>query len=384
MRLRTGVLIASLVFLAVAATHSQAQPQSSGASVACNQDVFYVSQSLLLVGTADGRLFKATDTGWHELSQPNPGTQLAVAPDGVIYSYSVFSHQTYRSLDGGETWQFMGQFPYEQNQDGVRLSASPISETIFIGMGNFVSYYRGIFKSLDAGMTWRQVLSETEAGLVSYSPAFAQDGTAFSALTGYHAFVGIRKTIDYGDTWQPAENGICLGGCGIQSSRWVAISPQYSQDQTAFTAGSDGLYRTLTGGSSWTKINTIPFHGLTLSPLYANDHKLLASHFDLGVYLSRDSGQSVDQIWNGYVEGWGIRQQGPFGSTVATHGMSGPYRSYLPLISHEPTALEFWMIRPNALFGACYLYRSRDEGATWEEVPVFEATQWSYLPVVSH
>ncbi|CAG0964013.1 hypothetical protein ANRL3_01068 [Anaerolineae bacterium] len=384
MRLQMGALVGSVILLAVLATRSQAETLSSGTPVMCNQDALYVGQNLVLVGRADGRLFKATDTGWRDLSVPASWDQLAVVPDGETYHYNSTSDQIQRSTDSGETWQIMGQFPYALNYDGTKLSASPISGTIFIGMGTYVSQYRGIFKSIDAGVTWSQVLSEDEAGPVSYSPTFAQDGTAFSALTAYHAFVGVRKTTDYGDTWQPAENGLCSGCGGIGIPDWVAVSPQYSQDHTAFTASVDGLYLTTNGGSNWTKIKSTTFWGLVFSPMYASDRKLLVGGYDLGLYLSRNSGQSFAQIWNGYVGAWGVRQQGPYGSTTTAPAPSGPYRFYLPLLSHESTALEFWMIRPTSAFGDCYLYRSRDEGATWEEVPVLEATHWSYLPVTSH
>jgi hypothetical protein len=386
MRLRTGVLVGSVILLAVVAIHGRAEPLSSSASVACSQGVFYVGQSLVLACRPDGRLFKATDTGWHELSQSISGTQLTVAPDGVIYSYSVFTHQTHRSFDGGETWQLMGQFPYAQNQDGVSLSASPISGTVFIGMGTFVSQYRGIFKSIDAGVTWSQVLSTDEAGPVSYSPTFAQDGTAFAPLADYHYSAGIWKTTDWGDTWAPVNNGLYTGG-SMSGHLWVAVSPQFPQDQTAFTSDDTGFYKTIDGGQTWFKIaNLVLSDPVALSPNYSRDQTLLIGDGDYSLFLSQDGGLSQKEIWSGRVWAWGIRLQGSFGTSTVPPAPppSAPYQVYLPLVNHNADALEFWAVAPKGQPIQCYLYRSRDYGATWEEVAVFEASHWAYLPVVSH
>ena len=129
------------------------------------------------------------------------------------------------------------------------------------------------------------------------------------------------------------------------------------------------------------KINGTVFWSAAFSPLYATDHKLLVGREDTGLFLSRNGGQSFEQVLSGYVGAWGVRQQGPFESMTAAPVPSGPYRVYLPLVSHESTALEFWVIRPTGLFGDCYLYRSRDEGVTWKEIPVLEASNWIYLPI---
>lgn len=346
----------------------------------------YFGQDLVLIARYGGELFKATNEGWQALSPPAGWSDVQVTPDGTIYLYGSYTHEIHRSTDGGETWVLTGKVPFTAGEGMNHLFASPVPDLLFLGVWDtpFFPLYKGVYKSTDAGATWKRVLEGGNGRGVDFSPDFAQDGTAFAALDEYHASVGIWKTTDWGETWFPVHNGLHIGGC-VYSYQWVTVSPQFPQDQTAFTADETGLYKTTNGGESWFKIgSSTPPTSVVFSPNYIHDQILLAGHISLGLYLSHDGGQSWQYLWKGGVYDTGIRRLGPYGPPPPSPPPPGPYRVYLPLVGHNAGALEFWFAGQTEYFSDCYLYRSRDDGATWEQLAVFEASHWLYLPLVNH
>lgn len=381
---RIGFSVCALAVLTVALPTSSAQLPASPTASNSVRSVYVFGQDLVLATTVDS-LYKATSNGWHRLNSPGGWWyQVSATPDGVIYLYDFYSSgQIYRSLDAGETWQTTGVLLPESN-DYPELSASPISGTLFVGRGSFVSQHWGVYKSIDSGLTWRQVISQPYGygTAVTYSPDFAEDGTAFVALNFYHGSYGIYKSVDWGETWFPINTGLSL--YAFEGFFSVAVSPQYRTDHTAFCTGNGQLYKTVDGGLHW---SALPIAGqydiwttIRLSPNYAHDQTLLIGSYSEGVWLSRDGGQTAQRLFSGAVDSWGVRQQGQFGSVVPGQ-LPLPYRTYLPLISHYSAALEMWVVKDEDLSTA-YLYRSRDYGVTWEEIPVLEASHWFYLPAV--
>ena len=375
-----GFVASVLIVLMVGLPGSSAQLPALPAASNTVGSVHVFGQNLILATTSDG-LYKATATGWHRLTLPT-WTQIDVSPDGIIYLYDLYGGLIHRSFDDGETWQQTGAFPYDTS-DQVSLSVSPISGTLFIGLGTWVSRRWGVFKSTDSGLTWRQVISQPYGygTAVTYSPNFAQDGTAFVALNIYHGNAGIWKSIDWGETWSELNTG--SSSLGYLSE--VVVSPQYSSDQTAFCTNFGQVYKTTDGGEHWTQLSVdVLFNDrviVTLSPDYAHDQTLLIGGYYEGLSISRDGGLTFQRLFDTAVHYWGIRRQGVLGPTVV-EPVSWPYRSYLPLISNALWALELWTVKSPQLFENGYLYRSRDYGATWEETSVFEASNWLYLPVL--
>jgi len=342
------------------------------------------AHNFMLTTTQDNSLFKGTDRGWEKLSPPTTG-DIEVDPKDTIYLLRHYQSDVraplYRSTDGGETWSRQGEGWFD------KIDPSPKPDWVCAASG-YNDARGGIYRSTDGGVTGKQV-SFWRATSLSFSPAFAEDGIAFAIALG-----SIVKTNTAGETWfgmSPSqEQKVVKEGNSTKDAMrpqrpwdfgWVVVSSQFPQDHTVFAGGGfKGTYKTTDGGDTWFKVPDT--WAPAFSPHYATDHTLLAGGD--GIYLSRDGGLTWQRIGSGNVYAVGIREQGPFGSPAVTPSPPpGPHFLYVPFLGRASGALEFWVVRAPQEGGNCYLYRSRDEGATWQEVSVFEAAHWQYLPWVS-
>lgn len=356
------------------------------AAVSCASAWFHFGQDLVLACDSTGQLYRASDTNWQAITAPLQSAAVTVAPDDTVYLYS---QTLWRSTDKGHSWELVGQpSPYFFD-----VFPSPVSGTLFLTVRNIPAAaapgadpWWGILKSTNGGLTWTQVLTDGSGQYISISPGFASDGTAFASPGYYHGALGIWKTTDGGDTWVPVNNGLQTGVQCLGPHPWVVVSPQFSQDQTAFTSDCTGLFKTTNGGQSWVKVNDIaPYTAPALSPNYRSDQILVADDRWSGLWLSHDGGQTFAQVRSDTVYASGIRYQLPFepAGVTTTPPISAAWQVYVPAIYATPD-LEFWAVAKNAPSSTpCYLYRSRDYGQTWQEVPVLEATSWAYLPVMN-
>lgn len=337
---------------------------------------FVFSQGLVLVTAIEGEsygVYRATDEGWHEIFPPS-FSEMKATPDGTIYIYN--SDSLYRSTDSGETWDLKGKPPYPS------VFPSPMLDVVFsVAAAGTIGEWASIYKSTDGGKTWNTVLmvNNARAKWVAFSPSFTEDGTAFAALDAYHASVGIWKTEDWGETWVKKSNGLFYG-YNYWGHLWVAVSPQYSQDQTVFTADASGIYKTTNGGESWFRVADFYMHRVALSPRYIEDQTILATD-TYKLVLSQDGGETWELLLDSSPSAVGIRIPEPFESPAPPGPPAGPHMLYFPLVGHEmrDTMLEFWLVDGTYSSGY-FLYRSYDLGTTWEEMFVYEPTHWYYFP----
>ena len=153
----------------------------------------------------------------------------------------------------------------------------------------FAACASGLYRSADGGHSWRRLPASSErvTTAVAVSPAFAEDRSVFAAVKG-----GILRSSNGGDTWFttafPApppvfsalvvspgfeRDGMLLAATledGVFSSedrggRWgawnfglfdlnalcLALSPEWTEDETAYVGTETGLYRSTNGGRAW-------------------------------------------------------------------------------------------------------------------------------------
>jgi len=357
------------------------------------RDDHYFSQDLVLINAYDGN-YRATNDGWERLNSPGGGWH-SVSLGGLIYLHSHATTEIHRSLDGGETWTLMSTFPFTDTSAVECLSASPMTNTLFMVVGYVFPEdpgpVRGIYKSTDGGVGWRKVFDGVGHGSrwIIFSPNFAQDGIAFVEFGTYKTTFGVWKTEDWGETWFHCDD---LPSGGSFTGHVLSISPQFAQDQTVFAVSDHALYKSTDGGTLWfaggNPSGYLP-NKIAVSPNYIHDQTLFTGDYDEGLFLSKDGGESWQPIdFDVSSRHVGIRLVAPFRPWPALPppASPGPYRVYFPYVSvYRPEQFEFWVVTNTSLDDlVTHLYRSRDLGATWEEVAVFEASHWLYLPFVAH
>ncbi len=237
------------------------------------------------MGTTGGGLWKTADAGqrWENISDgffelgsvgavavstSNPNIVFCGmgehAPRGVMTSYG---DGVYKSTDAGKTWKKMG---LENTQHISRIVVHPTNPDVLWVAAQGALYgptkERGIYKSTDGGLTWKNVLFVNE-------------------LTG-----GVELSIDanypevlYAAMWhhQRKPNMVISGGEG------------------------SGLYKSVDGGESWFKIHKgLPEEkgkmAIAVSPANSNKvYALVESDSDKdqgGLFVSEDAGKSWNMV----------------------------------------------------------------------------------------
>ncbi|MEO7793924.1 MAG: glycosyl hydrolase [Thermoanaerobaculia bacterium] len=196
-----------------------------------------------------------------------------VAGDPLTFYAATAQSGVFKSVDGGHTWKPVFDEQPLLTTGAIAVAASD-PNVIYVGTGEAnirgnVQPGNGIYKSTDAGKSWKQVLDqEGQIGTIVVHPANPE--IAFAALLG-HAFGpnperGVYRTLDGGKSWSRVLGGDSELGSDTGASD-VAFDPgnphilfaglwqarRYPWGMTSGGPGS-GLYRSADGGETWTRL----------------------------------------------------------------------------------------------------------------------------------
>ena len=243
---------------------------------------------VMYVGAASGGLFKTEDggTSWKSIfdkQDVSSVSALAMSPSDpnqiwagtgetfLIRPAHAIGDGIYKSTDAGKTWNNMG---LGDTYRIARIVIHPDNQDIVYAAAMGHSFgsqkERGIYKTVDGGKTWKQVLfidEHTGGADIAINPENPDELLAATwqlhintwGLNSGGPGSGVFHSIDGGETWKPmSENGLPGGKENPNVGKVaVAISPSHTnifyalmeQDHTS-------LYRSDDSGKTWKKQST--------------------------------------------------------------------------------------------------------------------------------
>jgi photosystem II stability/assembly factor-like uncharacterized protein len=264
-----------------------------------------------------------------------------VPGDPLTYYAATASGGVWKSIDAGHTWK-----PIFDDQPTSSIGSIAVAPSdpnvVYIGTGEAnirgnVAPGAGIFKSEDAGKTWKHVWKQVgQTGTMAVHPT--NPDIAFAAVLG-HAFGpnaerGIYRTTDGGKTWQKVlykndETGasdVCLDPNNpriVFAGFWQARRRPW--ELTSGGPGSD-LYVSRDGGDTWTSLrdakkpNGLPAKpwgkiGVAVAPSDSQRVYALIEADKGGLYRSDDGGEN----WTLANDTRPIRQRAWYYHTLTAH-----------------------------------------------------------------
>lgn len=336
-----------------------------------NPDIIYASTGIfdreayndigvgVLKSTDGGNTWKQINNGitnlfvgFLEIHPRNPRILFAAAGMNVL-SYAGHKGGIYRTIDGGEHWK--------QVLSGYVLTVVTISPSNpdIIYAGSMGAFYR----SEDGGNTWKEFTKPNG----NYGPPGIDAGFPISAVVDpddpMTIFVnnyggGVFKSIDGARTWKVSSKGY-TGADLIK----ICIDP--NNPDTVFTTGRSGPFRSVNGGFDWIGIQFNPVisanNAIALNPSKPKEI-IVADEHNSYIYKSKDGGDS----WRKVFEHPKVNANNPnnrHGFKAIAFAPSSPNIIYAGM-RKERRSIDGGM-PPGPSFG---MYKSTDGGDTWKEI----------------
>ncbi len=289
--------------------------------------VYNANPAIYYVGTAHGGLWKTTSNGnifepllQHEgllsigsvaISQTDPNLVWVGTGESNNRQSTGWGDGVYKSTDGGATFTHLG---LRDSKFISRVVIDPANNnTVFVAATG--SLYgpggdRGVYRTTDAGRTWKRVLFVDEAtGAIDLVMSPTDSKVLFAAtyqrqrttccMNGGGPGSALHVSRDGGETWKPVEGGFPTGSLGRVA---VDIAPSntnimYALVEAPLSAGEgqQGLWRSDDAGVTWKKSNSANPRPMYFSHLRIDPTNPEHVYYGgVGLHATRDGGKSVE------------------------------------------------------------------------------------------
>ncbi len=277
-------------------------------------------------------------------------------------------HGVYRSDDGGASWKNMG---LEKSEHISKIIVHPEnSDVVWVAsQGPLWSAGgdRGLYKTIDGGQTWNQVIKIDEwTGVTDLVIDPRNPDILYAATWQRHrnvaAYMGggpgtsLYKSTDGGENWTELKTGLPEGNMGKIGLAISPINPDVLYAAIELERRKGGVYRSTDQGGSWTKMSNTVSGGT--GPHYYQELVASPHVFDklylmnVRILVSEDGGKTFTAMEEKYKHG-------------------------------DNHSLTFKDDDPNYLLNGSDggVYESFDNGETWKYISNMPTTQFYKLAV---
>lgn len=243
----------------------------------------------------------------------------------------------YKSLDNGNTWNYLGLSETRVLSEVLIDYKNPnIVYTASLGYSYSKNEHRGLYKSIDGGMNWNKILFINDSAGITDIAMHPTDPEILFAVswnklgTNNRSVINgpdgqIYKSVDGGNQWKKLTNG--LPSDSINGRIAIAISQSnpniiYARYVRTYRCGNQltnnlyAIYRSDDTGESWIELPSLQsgsglncdctggfgwyFHSIAVNPKDPDDLYILA----VDMFRSKDGGHQWELAvpgWNSYV-----------------------------------------------------------------------------------
>ncbi|HKP82293.1 MAG TPA: hypothetical protein VJT69_09750 [Pyrinomonadaceae bacterium] len=216
---------------------------------------------------SDGSVFGTGSVGAIAVADSDPNTIYVGMGESPIRGNVSHGDGVYKSIDAGKTWKRIG---LEDTRQISRIRIHPKNpDLVYLAALGHVwgpNDQRGVFRSKDGGKTWEKILNRgNKAGAIDLILDPTNPNTLYAGfwevyrkpwtLESGGPGSGIFKSTDGGDTWNELTRnpGMPKGTIGKVG---ITVSPANPERVWALVEAEDGgVFRSDNGGTTWTKVN---------------------------------------------------------------------------------------------------------------------------------